>query len=61
MWKTPTDVQAPVEPSGMQFAILCKEVSTFEASRTLVAIIIATLLVLDYRCHSYLPTEAPIM
>jgi Family of unknown function (DUF6399) len=44
-----------------QLAILCKEVSAFKASPTLVAIIIAMLRCLDYRCHSYLPTEASTM
>src|SRR4029453_602169 len=45
-------------PLGVQLAISFKEVSAFEASPALVALIIATLLCLDYRYHSYLPTEA---
>ena len=45
----------------MQLAVPCKEVSAFEARPTLVAIIVATLRCLDYRCHSYLPTKAPTM
>src|SRR5262249_40540024 len=43
----------------LQLAILGKEVSAFEARSTLVAIMIAMLRCVDYRCHSYLPTEAP--
>src|SRR5262245_66050140 len=43
----------------LQLAILGKEVSAFEARPTLVAIMIAMLRCVDYRCHSYLPTEAP--
>ncbi len=39
---------------GVQIAIPFKQVSAFEASPALVAIIIAPLLLLDYRCHSYL-------
>jgi hypothetical protein len=38
---------------------LYKEVSAFEASPALVAVIIATLLFLDHRCHSYLPHRSP--
>jgi hypothetical protein len=45
----------------MQLAIPCKEVSAFEASLTLVAIMIAMLRCWDYRCHSSLPTAAPTM
>jgi hypothetical protein len=45
----------------MQLAIPCKEVRAFEASPTLVAIMIAMLRCLDYRCHSYLPAAAPTM
>ena len=39
---------------GMQITIALKQVSTFDASPALVAILIATLRVLDYRFHSYL-------
>jgi hypothetical protein len=39
----------------VQLAIPFQEVSPCEASPALVAIILATLLCLDYRCHSYLP------
>ena len=42
------------EPLGLQFAIPRKQVRAFEASPALVAIIVATLLLLDYRSHSYL-------
>ena len=49
------------DPLRVQLAIPYKEVSAFEARPALVAIIIATVLVLDYRCHSDLPTEAPTM
>ena len=44
---------------GVQLTIPCKQVSAFDASPALVAIIIATLLFLDYRCHSYLPYRSP--
>jgi hypothetical protein len=45
----------------MQLAVSCQEVSAFEARSALVAIIVVMVLCLDYRCHSYLPTEAPTM
>src|SRR6266571_5456335 len=40
---------------GVQLTIPCKQVRAFDARPALVTILIATLLVLDYRCHSYLP------
>src|SRR2546425_12059265 len=46
---------------NMQLAVPCKEVSAFEARPMLVAIILAMLRCLDYRCHSDLPTKAPTM
>jgi hypothetical protein len=39
------------ETLGVQFAILYKQVRAFETSLALVAIIVATLLLLDYRFH----------
>jgi hypothetical protein len=46
---------------SMPCAVSCPEGSAFEARPALVAIIVATGLCLDYRCQSYLPTEAPTM
>ena len=47
------------EPLGVQIVIPFKEVSTFGASPALVAIMLAALLCLDYRCHSYLLCRSP--
>jgi hypothetical protein len=49
------------DSQAMQLAIPCKEVRAFEASPTLVAILIAMVRGVDYRCQSYLPTAAPTM
>jgi hypothetical protein len=48
-------------PLGIQLAIPCKEVSALEEGPALGAILIATLLGLDYRCHNSLPTKVPPM
>jgi hypothetical protein len=45
---------------GLQTAILLKQVSAFEAIPALVAIIIVTLLILDYCSHSYLLLLKPL-
>jgi hypothetical protein len=42
------------ETLGVQFAVPCKEVRVFETSPALVAIIVAILLLLDYRFHGVL-------
>src|SRR5262249_16777200 len=49
------------EPLGVQLALPCQPVSTFEASPALGAIMIATGLILDYRCPSLppLPNSLP--
>jgi hypothetical protein len=39
---------------SVQIAILRKQVSAFDARPALVTLLMTTLLVLDYRCHSYL-------
>jgi hypothetical protein len=48
------------DPLGVQRAIPCKPVSTFAASPALIAIMIATVLVLDYRCHRFPPLPKPL-
>ena len=40
---------------GVQLTLACTQVCAFDARPALVTIFIATLLVLDDRCHSYLP------
>ena len=42
------------EALGFEIVILLQEISALEALPTLVAIIVASLLVLDYRAHHYL-------
>jgi hypothetical protein len=42
------------EALGLEFVIRLQEVSTLEALPTLVAILVASLLLLDYRAHRYL-------
>jgi hypothetical protein len=43
------------DPLGVQLALACKQVSAFEARPALVAIMIATVLFLAYRCHRLPP------
>src|SRR5215471_18504967 len=47
------------ESLDVQSVILGKEVSTFKAHPTLVTIVLAALLFMAYRCHSYLPYRSP--
>src|SRR5215831_16332620 len=48
------------DPLGVQFPIACKQVSALEARPALVAIMIALVLCLDYRCHRLPPLPKPL-
>src|SRR5438445_11318888 len=46
---------------GVQLAISFKQISALEARPALVAIMIATVLCLDYRCHRLPPLPKPLL
>jgi len=46
------------ETLRLEIAILCIPLSAFEAMPALVAILVASLLSIDYRSHSYLPVSS---
>jgi hypothetical protein len=48
------------EPLGVQLAIAFTQIGTFEACPALVAIMIATVLFLAYRCHRLPPLPKPL-
>src|SRR5919198_2802682 len=48
------------ETLGVQVTISFKQVSAFEARPALVAIMLATVLFLDYRCHRLPPLPKPL-